>query len=478
MSQPTLPPPVAVTTGAGVFNVQVFALTKRAGSSKPWQVRWRLTHRGRRVDGSEQFPSKALAEDFRARLITARNAGEPFDPHTKLPASWGRAQAVTSIEFLIEHAHRRWPQVSPNHRRGLLDGWLIAALTLLWPHAALTDAHHQQARRLIGAALVPTPLGTGADFTHPEASGHADQRVWDWLLSHSLPVADLDLAAVEKVLDAFAARADGKPGHLAASSIRRRRTALNTALTDAVKRGLLTANPLLASDWKVPKINHAVDLRLLLDVEDFEALHATLRAGTPAAARLAGFYAVMFYAGLRTAETTALTVHDLHLPEEGWGHIDIRRSLVNPGARYTDDGAAQEGRGVKGRAHGAARRVPIPPRLVALLTDHIRDYPVGSGLVFTNTSGGLVHPSAVSKILGKAKRATFPPGHPLQGVRPYDCRHSNASLMLKWNVSPMEAARRLGHSPEVLWKVYAGVMATDEEVGNQRLDQLWATERP
>ena len=474
MSQPPLP----VTTRGAVFDVQVFTLTKRAGSTKPWQVRWRLTHRARRVDGSGQFPSKALAEDFRARLITARNNREPFDPHTKLPASWGRAQAVTSIEFLIEHAHRRWPQVSPNHRRGLVDGWLIAALTLMSPDAALNDAHYQQARRLIRGALVPTLSGTAADNADaPDVRDLADKRVWGRLLSHSLPVADLDLAAVEKVLNAFAARADGKPGHLAATTIRRRRTALNTALTDAVKRGLLPANPLLASDWKIPKINHAVDLRLLLDVDDFEALYAALRAGTPAAARLSAFYAVMFYAGLRTAETAALTVQDLHLPEHGWGHIDVRGSLVNPGSRYTDDGAAQEVRGVKGRAPGAGRRVPIPPPLVALLNDHLRAYPVGSGLVFTNTSGGPVHTSAVSKILREAKRAIFPPGHPLQGVRPYDCRHSNASLMLKSGLSPMEAARRLGHSPEVLWKVYAGVMTTDEEVGNQRLDQLWGTDR-
>ena len=62
--------------------VQVFDLTQRPGSTKlPWYVRWRLDGR----DASRQFRTKAAARDFHARLWIAADAGERFDPATKLP---------------------------------------------------------------------------------------------------------------------------------------------------------------------------------------------------------------------------------------------------------------------------------------------------------------------------------------------------------------------------------------------------------
>jgi len=49
--------------------VRVFDLRKRNGSKNPWQVRWRV--RGR--DHSRQFPTRASADTFRARLVTVRD---------------------------------------------------------------------------------------------------------------------------------------------------------------------------------------------------------------------------------------------------------------------------------------------------------------------------------------------------------------------------------------------------------------------
>jgi hypothetical protein len=44
-------------------------------------------------------------------------------------------------------------------------------------------------------------------------------------------------------------------------------------------------------------------------------------------------------------------------------------------------------------------------------------------------------------------------------------------LLLNSGVPPKEVARRLGHSVDVLWKVYAGCMDGDEERINGLIDR-------
>jgi integrase len=63
---------------------------------------------------------------------------------------------------------------------------------------------------------------------------------------------------------------------------------------------------------------------------------------------------------------------------------------------------------------------------------------------------------------------------PLAG-RPYDLRHACATMLLNAGVPPKEVARRLGHSVDVLWKVYAGCMDGDEERINRLVEKALDT---
>ena len=45
------------------------------------------------------------------------------------------------------------------------------------------------------------------------------------------------------------------------------------------------------------------------------------------------------------------------------------------------------------------------------------------------------------------------------GPRPYDLRHSFASLQLAAGTSPLEVADMLGHGPQILFNTYAHVIA-------------------
>ena len=62
----------------------------------------------------------------------------------------------------------------------------------------------------------------------------------------------------------------------------------------------------------------------------------------------------------------------------------------------------------------------------------------------------------------------------LFAVVPYDLRHTAATIMIAAGIPVAEIARRLGHSPDVLLRVYAGFFQGDEHRGNAAMDEYYA----
>ncbi len=295
-----------------------------------------------------------------------------------------------------------------------------------------------------------TPLAQGCrDAT--------DTAAHDWLTAYSLPMGTLDTRAAERVLDRFATRTD-QTGPTAATVVRRRRAVFRTYLSYAMRSGLLASDRLPGSDWKAPLVNSEISADLVPSPEQAEELISAAGDCGERGARLQAFFATLFYAGLRPAEANALTVDDLELPASGWGTIHVRRSRTSPGQAFTTTGSVHEQRPLKWRASNATRQVPIPAELVTRLREHLMRYPHGENLlVFTNNAGNPVYPSGCTRAFTLAKRRALPDNSPLQKATPYSLRHANATLLLNAGVPLAEAARRLGHSPEVLLRVYAGV---------------------
>ena len=87
----------------------------------------------------------------------------------------------------------------------------------------------------------------------------------------------------------------------------------------------------------------------------------------------------MFYAMMRPSEVAALTRDGCHLPEHGWGHLTFADSSPPQARRSPTTARCTSTAGLKGRTKGRpgprarrpARKVPIPPELVALLRAHI-----------------------------------------------------------------------------------------------------------
>ena len=164
--------------------------------------------------------------------------------------------------------------------------------------------------------------------------------------------------------------------------------------------------------------------------------------------------AVAYYAGLRPSEVVMLRTSHLTLPAEGWGRIDVLEADIDFN--------------VPGDPKTGPRSVPIPPVLVAMLTDWVATLDTTeSDRLFLTRNGNQPTPSNWTRAWHRALRSI---DHPT--LRIYDCRHAAATTWLQAGVPLGEAARRLGHSVETLVSTYVGSLTGDEEISNARIEAL------
>ena len=129
---------------------------------------------------------------------------------------------------------------------------------------------------------------------------------------------------------------------------------------------------------------------------------------------------------------------------------------------------------LKHRPRGETRPVPIHPELVALLNQHLKNYPPGpDGRVFTGPRGGIFNDRAYLKIFHKARAAAFTPGETasLLARRPYDLRHAAVSTWLNAGVPAPQVADWAGHSVDVLLRVYAKCISGQQAEAKRRIEE-------
>lgn len=90
--------------------------------------------------------------------------------------------------------------------------------------------------------------------------------------------------------------------------------------------------------------------------------------------RLRAFFGCLYYAAMCPGEALGLRLSDRTLPKKGWGRIDLAETRPTAGKAWTDSGEAHDRRGLKQRADGEVRIVPIPPPLVRMLQEHIKEF--------------------------------------------------------------------------------------------------------
>ncbi|WP_436788579.1 tyrosine-type recombinase/integrase [Yinghuangia sp. YIM S10712] len=451
-------------SGGKSYRVRIWAVVQNKTAKKPtYQLRWK-------VDGkpfSLTFTTKGLADRFRGRLMRATEDGEPFDLMTGLPDSMAEAKAADSfLSFALAYMDMKWPHAAAKSRASMTET-LMTALP-----AFVRDVGGQPDTVLLRSALrrylLPPPR-RGADRPADVAKAIA------WLEKASMPVADLKEAKhIHDVLDALGRKLDGTAA--GAETTRRKRSVLYNVLDYAVELEHLATNPIDKVKRKRIKVSEVVDRRAVANPKQArELLTAVSYVGgykRASGRKLVAFFAVMYYAGTRPAEAVGLRRQDCELPENGWGMITLHRTRPTVGKLWTDTGTSHDDRGLKQRSERETRPVPIPPVLVRILQDHIDTFGTHKdGRLFPSERGGVLASSSYYRIWQAARALALTPeqvASPL-AARPYDLRHACASLWLNSGVPAPEVAERLGHSVDVLLKIYAKCIDGQRETVNKRI---------
>lgn len=168
-------------------------------------------------------------------------------------------------------------------------------------------------------------------------------------------------------------------------------------------------------------------------------------------ARARDFYEFAFFSGLRPSELLALQ----------WANVDLRAGTV------LVDAALTRGQ-VKGTKTAVAREVELTTRARAALERQRKATQLGGGRVFVGDDGqGFT-------TTDEPLRAWWKPAMRLSGLRQRDARqtrHTFATVCLMAGITPAWAARQMGHSVEMFYRVYSRwIDRADKGAERRKLD--------
>ena len=418
---------------------------RKTGTS--YYVRWVVAGKSWR----ESFAVKALAESFRADLVSATRKGEAFSIETGRPVSMTRAKRdVSWYTFACEFVDLKWPRVAATTRRTHAE-----ALTAVTPLLFTTERGKPDAQ-LIRTALRQWGFNTTnrADKSMPEEI----RKALGWVEKNTRSVSALSKPDIlRKVLDGLTVKLDGAPG--APSVVNRRRKILNTAVEYAVERELLAANPIPALKWSAPRKGLGVDRRSVVNPVQARTLLAGVREQGRVGNRMIAFYACLYFAALRPEEAVSLSKRNLSLPTKGWGELTLDIAEPHAGRYWTDSGDNRDRRQLKQRAPGETWIVPCPPELTALLHEHLSAFGTGAdGRLFVGERNKEELPvGTINRVWRWTRAAVLTPEVAISPLArtPYDLRHAAVSTWLNGGVPATQVAEWAGHSVEILLKIYA-----------------------
>ncbi|WP_328829035.1 site-specific integrase [Streptomyces sp. NBC_00252] len=423
-------------------------------------------HGGGRPDGGSAVAG--LAGEFGAELVRAIRVGLA-EVSSSGHGSRGPSQ-LSWYDFAAEYARAHWPGRAAKTRDEVSDALTAVTVAMLWDLPGRPSG--QLVRRALRhwAFVVPGP-GRGEMPAQ-------DRLVLQWVAKASRPLVDLnDPVLARDVLESLRRKLDG--GEAAVETMRRKRKVLVHALHYAVERGELGSHPLKRIRWRVPKPAVTVDPRVVANPHQArDLLDAVSYVGGYRRARgrrLVGFFAGMYYAGLRPEEAVAVALPDCRLPTTGWGRLILHRTRPQAGKRWTDTGEFHDERGLKNRPPGETRVVPLPPHLVAMWREHVATFGTADdGRLFFTEQGRIISYGTYHRVWHESRDLALPPaltGTPL-AKRPYDLRHSALSTWLCAGADPAEVAQRAGNSVEVLLTRYAKCLYDRQSINNQRIEGL------
>ncbi len=449
--------------------VRIWSVTRRKGArGTTYVVKWAV--QGRRWQRT--LSTAKLADGFRTELFIAARDGAPFRLTSGLPQSMTASPAApTWLEHATDYVRVKWPTASPRHRKGIAEALTDVTLAIIAKDAAAPPAANVRCVLRSWTFANPSSRDSAPDSVAPTMS---------WLERNSPRLEDLtDAVLLRRALQQLALKRDGSPA--APATTARKRATLNNVLEYAVELELFESNPLKRVRLQTTRTVETVDRRMVVNPAQARGLLDAVWRQDPA---LAGFFACLYFAGLRPAEARGLRLDDFSLPPDGWGSLLLIGSHQTSGRAWTDSGAASEERGLKHRARKASRRVPVHPELVASLRRHVDSFTLGvDGRLFvarTARYGVPISPpfanpvsmNTVYRAWHRARAAALTPRQvaSMLARRPYDLRHACLSTWLNAGVPPAQIADWAGHSVDVLLRVYAQCVDGGDDLARQRIE--------
>jgi integrase len=249
---------------------------------------------------------------------------------------------------------------------------------------------------------------------------------------------------------------------ISAKMVRKAGTTLGVALQAAVKKRLLAFNP--ARDADKPRV--PAEASTSLQVLDPAQVGLFLDAAK--ADRYFALFALWLDSGAREGE-----LFGLHWPEVDWTGraVTIIRELEEVKGHHR----LKELKTAKSR-----RRVAVGAYALDALAEHrkkmlIEGRDVKAGPVFVDTRGGFLRYSNFQrrhfdKVLARAG---------LPDIRPYDLRHTCATLLLLAGEDVKVVSERLGHSTcRLTLDTYQHVLPGMQERAAAKLDAIFRAPRP
>jgi integrase len=270
----------------------------------------------------------------------------------------------------------------------------------------------------------------------------------------ALALSDLKRAAIRNWLATFDDEKKRKVTNKRLSNIQ---SCMRSALGDAVDDELIESNPL--ADFTYSRAERPDEDDDGDDVDPFTAdeqaaVIAKLRDGEN------NLFRFFFWTGLRTSEAVALNWSDIDFVQ---GYVRVRRAMTG------------ESKGVAEFPKTAAGRRDVkllePARAALLAQKSLTFMAEADGPVFINptTRARFTGPKQIRKVWQTAlKRAS------VRYRRPYQTRHTYASMMLSAGEHPMWVSKQMGHRDwTMIARVYGRWMpSADTEAGNKAVEKF------
>jgi integrase len=420
-----------------VYGVQDRRTTAQA--KLPWVVRYTINGRHR----GKSFRTRAEADRYRSLLLQAVQAGGRFNETTGEPESWQTPlREVRVHEWSRRWLAEQWQEWQPRTRVSATES-LARFITI----ATESGAKAPEGLRV----YLYTALAPGSEAAR-------DAQHEKWMAKNSLTLGDLDRERIADIDRRLGLKLDGSP--MAANTTNRIRIIARASVQSAIEAGAVAADAWpqrskTRARRKVARTKRSVDVRALPSPAAMAEAIDAIATQQPGSKTYRVMTAVAYYAGLRPSEVVMLRVRSTELPANGWGRLDVTEADIS----FDEPGEPKTG----------PRNVPIPPVLVAMLREWVKQ-------------NGMTTPD---QLLFRTRNDTRPSGsnwarawhRALESVgqkpmRVYDCRHAAATTWLRAGMPLGETARRLGHSVETLVSTYIGALDDEEQIANKRIDTI------